>query len=63
LDHIKLGPFIVKERILEVIYKLDLLKKIKIYPIQYIVILEPVYRNVKLPVYKANTYREQEEDK
>jgi len=35
----------------------------KIYPIQHIVILELAHRNVKLPVYKADTYRGQEEDK
>jgi len=38
-------------------FKLDLLAKIKIYPIQYIAILKPVYRKVKLLVYKADTYR------
>ena len=35
----------------------------KIYPIQYIIILELVYRNIKLLVYKADTYKGQEEDK
>jgi len=35
----------------------------KIYPIQYVAMLEPVYRNIKLPVYKVDTYREQKEDK
>ena len=44
-------------------YKLNLLAKIKIYSIQYIAMLELVYRNVKLLVYKADTYRGQEEDK
>ena len=43
-------------------YRLNLLKKIRIYPIQHIIILEPVYRNVKPLVYKANIYRGQEED-
>jgi len=33
LDYVKLGPFIVKIKILEVIYRLNLLEKIKIYPI------------------------------
>jgi len=63
LDHIRLGPFTVKAKILEVTYKLDLLEKIKIYPIQHIAILEPAYKNIKLPVYKADIYRGQEEDK
>jgi len=44
-------------------FKLNLLARIKIYPIQYIVILELAYRNIKPLVYKADTYREQEEDK
>ena len=44
-------------------YRLNLPIKIKIYPIQYIAILEPVYRNVKLLVYKVDIYKGQEEDK
>jgi len=63
LDYIRLGPFKVKQRILLVIYKLNLLAKIRIYPIQYIAMLELVYRDIKLPVYKADTYRGREEDK
>ena len=35
----------------------------KIYPIQHITILKLVYRNIKLLVYKVDTYRGQEEDK
>ena len=35
----------------------------KIYPIQYIAILELVYRNIKLLVYEADIYRGQEKDK
>jgi len=38
-------------------FKLKLLAKIKIYPIQYIAILELAYRKVKLPVYKVDIYR------
>ena len=44
-------------------YKLNLLVKIKIYPIQHIIILELVYRDVELLVYKEDIYRGQEEDK
>ena len=33
LDHVKLGPFEILEKISPVIYKLNLLSKIKIYPI------------------------------
>ena len=42
-------------------YRLNLLAKMKIYPIQYIAILEPVYRDIKLLVYKVDIYRGQEE--
>ena len=48
---------------MEVNYKLDLLAKIKIYLVQYITILELVYREYKLPIYKADIYRGREEDK
>ena len=44
-------------------YRLNLLAKIKIYPIQYIAILELVYRDIKLLVYKVDIYRGQKEDK
>ena len=48
---------------MEVIYKLDLLKKIKIYLVQYIIMLELVYKNYKLLVYKEDIYKGQEENK
>jgi len=57
LDYIKIGPFKIAVKILEVMYRLDLLVKIKIYLIQYIVMLEPVYRDLVLLVYKEDTYR------
>ena len=63
MDYVKLGLFTIIAKILEVTYKLDLLKKIKIYPIQHIAMLETVYRNIKPPVYKVDTYKGQEEDK
>ena len=44
-------------------YRLNLLAKIKIYPIQYIAMLELAYRNVKPLVYKVDIYKGQEEDK
>ena len=44
-------------------YRLNLLVRIKIYPIQHIIILEPVYRNIKPLVYKIDIYRGQKEDK
>ena len=62
LDYVKLGLFKIAVKILEVMYRLNLLEKIKIYPIQYIIILELVYRDAKLLVYKADMYRGQKED-
>ena len=44
-------------------YKLDLLKKIKIYPIQYVAMLKPAYGDIRLLVYKVDIYRGQKEDK
>ena len=42
---------------------MDLLIKIKIYPVQYIAILEPVYGEYKLLIYKADIYKDREKDK
>jgi hypothetical protein len=63
LDYIKLGLFRISKKITKVNYKLDLPVKMKIYLIQYIVILKPVYREYKLPLYKADTYKGYKEDK
>ena len=63
LNYIKLGLFIIKKKIIKVNYKLDLLVKIRIYSVQYIAILELVYREYKLLVYKADMYKGREEDK
>ena len=51
------------EEILKVMYRLDLLAKMKIYLVQYIMMLELVQGNIKPLVYKINIYRGQEEDK
>jgi len=63
LDYVKIGLFKIIEKTLEVIYRLDLLVKMKIYLVQHIAILEPVYRDLALLVYKKDIYRGQEEDK
>ena len=63
LNYIKLGLFKVKKKIIEVNYKLDLPVKIKIYPVQHITILEPVYKEHKPLIYKTDTYRGRKEDK
>ena len=47
-----MGLFKIINKVIEVLYRLDLLLKIKIYLVYYITILELVYRNHKLLVYK-----------
>ena len=44
--------FKIISKVIEVIYRLDLLLKIKIHLIYYITMLELVYRNYKLLAYK-----------
>jgi len=63
LDHIKIGPFKIVEKISEVTYRLDLPAKIKIYPTQHIIILELAHKDLVSLVYKKDTYRGQEENK
>jgi hypothetical protein len=48
---------------MEVNYKLDLPVKIKIYSVQYIIILELVYKKYKPPLYKVDIYKRHKEDK
>ena len=57
MDYIKLGLFKITAKILEVIYRLDLLKKIKIYLVQHIIMLKLVYKDLELLVYKVDTYK------
>jgi len=57
LDHVKIGLFKIIGKISEVIYRLDLLIKMKIYPVQYIIILELAHRDLVLLVYEEDTYR------
>ena len=62
MDYIKLGPFRITAKILEVMYRLDLPAKIKIYLVQYVIILKPVKGNVEPPLYEMDIYKGQEED-
>ena len=55
--------FKIINKVIEVLYRLDLLLKIKIYLVYYIIILELVYRNYKLLVYKQDIYKRYKEDK
>ena len=57
-----MGPFKIISKITEVTYRLDLLLKIKIHLVYYIAILEPVYGNHKLLVYKQDIYKGCKED-
>ena len=47
-----MGLFKIINKVIEVIYRLDLLLKIKIHLVYYIAILELVYGNYKLLIYK-----------
>ena len=47
-----MGLFKIISKVTEVSYRLDLPLKIKIHPVYYIAILEPVYRNYKSLIYK-----------
>ena len=58
-----MGLFKIINKVMEVLYRLNLLLKIKIYLVHYITILEPVYKNHKLLVYKQDTYKGYKEDK
>jgi len=57
LDYIKIKPFKIAEKISEVIYRLNLLAKIKIYLVQHITILELAHRDLAPLVYKEDTYK------
>ena len=52
LNYIKMGPFKIINKVTEVSYRINLLLKIKIHSVHYIAILELVYRNHKLLIYK-----------
>ena len=58
-----MGPFKIINKVIEVLYKLNLLLKIKIYLVYHIAILELVYRNHKPLVYKQDMYKGYKEDK
>ena len=47
-----MGPFKIINKVMEVLYRLDLLLKIKIYLVYYIAILKPAYGNYEPLIYK-----------
>ena len=58
-----MGLFKIINKVIKVLYRLDLLLKIKIYLVYYIAILELVYRNHELLIYKQDIYKGHKEDK
>ena len=58
-----MGQFKIINKVIKVIYRLDLLLKIKIHLVYYIAMLELVYRNYKLLIYKQDIYKGYKEDK
>ena len=58
-----MGLFKIINKVIEVLYRLNLLLKIKIYSVHYIAILELVYKNHEPLVYKQDMYKGREEDK
>jgi len=63
LNHVKLKLFKITAKILNLMYKLDLLTKMKIYLIQYIIMLKPAHGNVEPLIYKMEMYKNQEKNK
>ena len=58
-----MGLFKIISKVMEVLYRLDLLLKIKIHLVYYITILKPAHGNHKLLIYKQDTYKGYKEDK
>ena len=58
-----MGLFKIINKVIKVIYRLNLLLKIKIYLVYYIAILELVYENYEPLIYKQDTYKGCKEDK
>ena len=58
-----MGLFKIINKVIKVLYRLDLLLKIKIYLVYYITMLELVYGNHKLLIYKQDIYKGYKENK
>ena len=58
-----MGLLKIISKVIEVLYRLNLPPKIKIHLVYYIAILELVYRNHKLLIYKQDIYKGYKEDK
>ena len=57
-----MGPFKIINKVTEVLYRLDLLPKMKIHPVHYIAMLEPAYGNHEPLVYKQDIYKGRKKD-
>ena len=58
-----MGLFKIINKVIKVIYRLDLPLKIKIHPVYYIAILELAHGNYKPLIYKQDMYKGYKEDK
>ena len=58
-----MGLFKIINKVTEVTYRLNLLLKIKIHLVYYIAMLELVYGNYELLIYKKDMYKRYKEDK
>ena len=56
-------PFKIISKVIKVLYRLNLLLKIKIYLVYYIAILKLVYKNYKPLVYKQDICKGHKENK
>ena len=55
--------FKIINKVIEVLYRLNLLLKIKIHLVHYIAMLELVYKNHEPLVYEQDMYKGRKEDK
>ena len=58
-----MGLFKIISKVIKVLYRLDLLLKIKIHLVYYIAMLELAHGNYELLIYKQDIYKGYEEDK
>ncbi len=61
LNYIKVGPFLVKKTKKSVNYKLDLFKNVKVFPVFYILLLEPA--DPSTSIQKTFYYKLQKENR
>ena len=57
-----MGLFKIINKVIKVLYRLDLLLKMKIHLVYYITMLELAYKNHELLIYKQDMYKGYKED-